>query len=196
MKKLLLLLASAILLSSCDIKQALNLVDCQYEYDSFSDVTFMGMNRSELISFAGIAKVYKFIKEPSSDVMMGLTVHLKVTNPNKGTAAMERLFYTVALDSVEVGEGCSTEPFEVLGGTSADLPLKLNVSMNKLLSTDNRPIVMNLAKNAIGRSKVPTKITVNLRPVIRVAGIALGVPKAIPLTFDYGGEEEKTEETK
>jgi len=188
-------MASAILLSSCDIKQALNLVDCQYDYDSFSDVTFMGMTSSELVSFSGMAKVYRFIKDPSSDVMLGFTLHLKVTNPNKGTAAMERLFYTVALDSIEVGEGMSTEPFEVLGNASADLPLKLNVSLNKLLAKENRPIVMNLAKNAIGKSKTPTKITVNLRPVIRVAGVALGVPKAIPVSFDYGGEEQPAEES-
>lgn len=188
-QQLLIIAVSAFALTSCSIKQALNLVDCNYEYNKVDNFSFLKMEQRELLSFAGIAKVLSYIKSPNEDATLGFTVHMNVTNPNQGTASMERLYYTVMLDSVEVGEGCCTEPFEVMAGATADLPLKLNVNMTQLLKKENRPVLTNTLKNVIHKSDVPTMITVNLRPVIRVAGIPLGVPKAIPLTFPYGGAQ-------
>lgn len=186
------LCALSLLLSSCSIKQAISLKDCTYDYDKISDITFNGMTMSELRSISGIAKLSKFMVKPTEGAMLGFTVHMKVTNPNNGVASLERLFYTVALDSIEVGEGYSAEPFSVLGGATADLPLKVKVSLNQLLSSEARPTMIKTIKNLMGRGDVPTVVTVNLRPVIRVGTVALGIPKAIPLRFNYGGKEDSS----
>ena len=150
----------------------------------------LSMTMSEIRSISGLAKLSMFMVKPTEDAMLGFTVHMKVTNPNSGVASLERLFYTVALDSIEVGEGYSAEPFSVLGGATADLPLKVKVSLNQLLSSEARPTMIKTIKNLMGRGDVPTVVTVNLRPVIRVGTIALGIPKAIPLRFNYGGKED------
>ena len=86
---------------------------------------------------------------------------------------------------MQVAEGNIPENFTVLGGTSADLALPLSFSMNQLFSGKSKASVSNLVWNAIGRGDSPSKITVNLRPVIRVGGAAMSIPKSIPLTYAY-----------
>ena len=189
-----LVIVLTLFLCGCSIVQAVKLKDCNYQYSHISDVTFLGMTRSELLSIQGIMRVTRFIKSPDKEVKMGFTLHMKVTNPNKGIASMERLYYTICLDdSVQVAEGNIPENFTVLGGTSADLALPLSFSMNQLFSGKSKASVSNLAWNAIGRGDSPSKITVNLRPVIRVGGAAMSIPKSIPLTFEYPLPERKNE---
>ncbi len=181
----------ALLVCGCSVFQALKLKDCTYEYSHVSDVTFLEMTHSELVSIQGIARVTRYLRNPTEDVKVGFTLHLKVSNPNKGIASMERLYYTVCLDdSLQVAEGSVPENFTVLGGTSANLALPLSFSMNQLFSGQGKASFRNLALNMINRGDSPSKITVNLRPVIRVGGAAMSVPKSIPLTFEYPVQED------
>jgi LEA14-like dessication related protein len=181
-----LVIVLTLFLCGCSIVQAVKLKDCIFQYSHISDVTFLEMTRSELLSIQGIMRVTRFIKSPDEEVKMGFTLHMKVTNPNKGIASMERLYYTICLDdSVQVAEGNIPENFTVLGGTSADLALPLSFSMKQLFSGKSKASVSKLAWNTIGRGDSPSKITVNLRPVIRVGGAAMSIPKSIPLTFEY-----------
>ena len=180
-----------LLVCGCSVFQALKLKDCTYEYSHISDVTFLEMTHSELVSIQGIARVTRYLRNPTEDVKVGFTLHLKVSNPNKGIASMERLYYTVCLDdSLQVAEGSVPENFTVLGGTSANLALPLSFSMNQLFSGQGKASFRKLALNMINRGDSPSKITVNLRPVIRVGGAAMSVPNNIPLTFEYPTPEE------
>ncbi len=180
-----------LLVCGCSVFQALKLKDCTYEYSHISDVTFLEMTHSELVSIQGIARVTRYLRNPTEDVKVGFTLHLKVSNPNKGIASMERLYYTVCLDdSLQVAEGSVPENFTVLGGTSAILALPLSFSMNQLFSGQGKASFRKLALNMINRGDSPSKITVNLRPVIRVGGAAMSVPNNIPLTFEYPTPEE------
>ena len=180
------LLAVLILIAGCSIVQAIKLKDCTYEYSKITDITFMEMTRSELMSISGIVRVTRFLTNPNEDVKMGFTLHMKVTNPNQGIASMERLYYTVCLDdSVQLAEGANAENFTVLGGTSADLALPLSFNMTQLFSGKSKASVRQLAWNLVGKGDAPSRFTVNLRPVIRVGGAAMSIPKSIPLTFEY-----------
>jgi hypothetical protein len=62
--------------------------------------------------------------------------------------------------------------------------------MNQLFSGQGKASFRKLALNMINRGDSPSKITVNLRPVIRVGGAAMSVPNNIPLTFEYPTPEE------
>ncbi|MCQ2342328.1 MAG: hypothetical protein MJZ75_02380 [Paludibacteraceae bacterium] len=182
------------LMSSCSITQAVKLKDCQYSYSHISDITFMDMVGKERRSIAGIAQMTRAIMGKTDKVTLGCTIHLKVNNPNKQTASMDRLFYTVALDSIMIAEGCNTEAFIVAGESSADMPLKLSVDIKTLLSNHSRSTVINMLKNFLNMSDTPSIVTVNLKPVIRVAGVSMAIPKSIPLTFEYGGKRNKAQQ--
>lgn len=179
------------LLSGCSLLQVLALKDCDYSYDQISDVKFMDMSTSELLTFSGAAKMATGLLGKSETVPLGFTIHLKVNNPNQTTASMERLYYKVSLDSVEVADGCSTEPFMVAGGATADLPLRLNLDMKNLLQSDKRAVLTKTIKNFVGVNAEPTNVTVLLKPTINMGGTPITSPAYIPVKFQYTGKNGK-----
>jgi LEA14-like dessication related protein len=106
---------------------------------------------------------------------------------------MESLYYKVSLDSVEVAEGSSMEPFMVVGGGEADLPLKINTDMKTLLQSDKRATVTKVIRNLVGVSNEPTDVTVQLKPSIRVGNGLLTSPVYFPIKFVYSGKKGSTQ---
>lgn len=194
MKKRLFILTLAVAAVFCGctvLKQAVALKDCKYMYSRMSDVTFMDMKTQEMATFSGAAKLAMGLlgNQPAP---LGFTIHLKVTNPNETTAAMESLYYKVILDSVEVAEGSSMEPFMVVGGGEADLPLKINTDMKNLLQSDKRATVTKVIRNMVGVSSEPTDVTVMLKPTLRVGNGLLTSPVYFPVKFVYSGKKTAT----
>ncbi|MCQ2348219.1 MAG: hypothetical protein MJZ65_03415 [Paludibacteraceae bacterium] len=183
------LLLAVIGLSSCNVMQAIKLKDCTYNYSHISDITFMDMTGKDRRSISGVTMITRALLGKTDKVTMGCTIHLKVTNPNKQTASMDRLFYSVALDSIQIAEGSNAEAFIVAGESTADMAIVLSVDIKTLMAQHSRATVINVLKNFLNMSDTPTLITVNLRPVIRIAGVSMAIPKAIPLTFHYGGKK-------
>lgn len=191
MKKWILGLSVVLVLSGCSILQAVALKDCTYDYKRISDVKFLNMTQKELVSISGIAKATAALLGKSSEVPLGFTVHMDVTNPNKKIASVERIYYVVELDTIQVASGCTTDPLVVPGETTVDLPLRFVFDLKSLLNGGAYPTLGNLVKNFIGLGDTPTNVTVHLKPVIRVGTVAMGIPKPIALHFTYGGKKEK-----
>ena len=186
-------IAFVVLLGSCSalhqaVQQAVALKDCKYAYSRLSDVTFMDMKTNEMATLGGAAKLAMGLlgNQPAP---LGFTIHLRVTNPNEMTAAMESMYYKVCLDSVEVAEGSSYEPFMVVGGGEADLPLRINTDMKNLLQSDKRATITKVIRNMVGVSNEPTDVTVQLKPTIRVGNSQLTSPVFIPVKFVYSGKK-------
>ena len=187
-KKWMVVTALAAVICGCTVlKQAVALKDCKYAYSRMSDITFMDMKTNEMASFAGAARLAMGLvgNQPAP---LGFTIHLKVTNPNETTAAMESLYYKVFLDSVEVAEGNSLEPFMVVGGGEADLPLKINTDVKTLLQSDKRATMTKVIRNLVGVANEPTDVTVQLKPTIRVGNSQLTSPVYFPVKFVYSGK--------
>ena len=183
----------ALVLSGCSIFQAVRLKDCTYQYTRISDVTFLEMNKQERRSIIGMVKIIKALTGFTETAPLAFTIHLKVTNPNRSMASLDRLYYAVSLDSIRVAEGYSTEPFAIPSEATADLPLHLSVDIKQLLNSDARPTVIKMLREFLGFDDEPTDILILLRPVVRVAGTPMGIPNAIPVHFTYGERDEEAD---
>jgi len=191
MKKLEIAAIFALMLGmgSCSISQAIKLKDCEYAYSHISDVTFMDMNSKERKSIAGVTMMTRALLGKTDQVRMGCTIHLRVHNPNKQTASVDKLFYTVALDSIEIAEGSLQDAFIVAGESTADMPIILSVDVKKLMQEHSKATMSNVVKNFLNMSDIPTHVTVTLKPLIRVGGTAVAMTKPIPISFEYGGKK-------
>jgi len=184
-----LLLVVATVFCGCTVlKQALALKDCKYTYSRMTDVTFMDMTTQELATFAGAAKLAMGLMG-NQPAPLGFTVHLDVENPNQTTAAMESLYYKVSLDSVEVADGASMDPFMVPAGAHADLPLRISTDMKTLLQSDKRATMTKVIRNLVGVSNEPTDVTVQIKPTVRIGNTPVTSPVYFPIKFVYSGKK-------
>jgi len=187
---LLMVLALGIM-PSCSISQAIKLKDCEYSYSHISDVTFMDMTAKDRKSIAGVTMMTRALLGKTDKVTMGCTIHIRVHNPNKQTASVDRLFYTVALDSIQIAEGSNMDAFIVAGQSTADMPIQLSVDVKELMKEHSKSTMVKTVKNFLNMSDTPTLVTVTLKPLIRVAGTAVALTKPIPISFEYGGKKEE-----
>jgi len=186
---LLILTAGLLLLSGCTaLQQAIAFKDCKYSYKSLTDITFMDLPTSQLLTFGGAAKMANGLlgKEAAP---LGFTIHLNVDNPNQFAAAVDSLYYIVSLDSVEVAEGSMPENFRVEPGERADLALPLKVDMRNIMKSDKRSIMTKTIKNMVGIGSEPVQVLVRIRPTLRVGNRKMTVPAYIPVSFEYTGKK-------
>lgn len=189
--KYLLLMLVPMIMGACNVMQAIALKDCRYTYDRVTNVTFLGLPSDDLLSFTGIYRVGEALLGKSEEVPLGFTVHLKVDNPNKRIASVDKVFYTVHLDSIQVASGSTTEPLIVPGETQVDFPLRFVFDLKTMLKSGSYPTLAKLVKNFIGMGDESTQVTIGLKPVIRVGGVAVSMPKPVKLQFAYGGKKQK-----
>lgn len=174
-------------MGGCSIMQAVALKDCNYTYDRVSNVTFLDLESKDLLSVTGVARVGKALLGKTEEVPLGFTVHIRVDNPNKKIASVDRVFYTVLLDTIQIASGCTTDALIVPGESHVDFPMRFVVDLKTMLHSGTYPTLARLVKNFIGLGDEPTMVNVRLKPVIRVGGVAMSVPKPFVLTFPYGG---------
>jgi len=191
MKKIGIILIIVAVCTACSITQAIKLKDCEYTYSHISDVTFMDMTSKERRSIAGVTMMTRALLGKTDQVRMGCTIHLRVHNPNKQTASVDKLFYNVTLDSITIAEGSMQDAFIVAGESTADMPIILSVDVKKLMQEHSKATMTNIVKNFLNMSDTPTHVTVTLKPLIRVGGTAVAMTKPIPISFEYGGKKEE-----
>lgn len=169
---------------------ALNLVQCDYSYNSLSNLSLSGMNLSgsNALSLSNIATITSILTGNANSIPMNFTVNLDVKNPNDSKASLSGLSYNLKIDGIQFTTGSLNQSFSVAGGSTQVLPLNVGFDLATLLSGGSRNSVVNIVKNFIGIGSEKSKVTLDLYPTINVSGISLKSPVAIPVSFSFGGK--------
>jgi LEA14-like dessication related protein len=182
----------ALTLSGCDVLQstlasAYNLANCDYKYNSISNLTVSGINLSKGLTPLMIPAVMAILEGKASSIPLNFTLNLDVKNPNAGTAAFQALQYIVAIDDVNITNGNFNKAFSVDGGATKLLPMELGVDIAQLMKNNSKDAVLNIVKNFIGIGDNPSKVTVQLKPSFKVGEQSFTSPVFIPVSFNFGG---------
>ena len=193
MKKIIsgILLSIMLMLSGCTALQsglsnAYNLANCDYKYNSVSDITISGINVSKGLSPLMIPKLLSILSVNASSIPMNLTMNLDVKNPNSGTAAFQALSYIISIDDIQFTTGNFRQPFSVGAGETKMLPMTIGFDIAGLMKSNSRPAIENIAKNIIGLGDKSSKVTVQLKPSFKVGDQTFTSPIYIPLSFNLG----------
>ena len=176
-------------LSGCAaLQSAYNLANCDYKYQSISNLTISEMNVSNGLTPLMIPKVLAILSGNASSIPLNFRLNVDVRNPNSGTAAFQSLNYIISIDDVQFTTGIFRQAFQVNAGETKTLPMDIGVDIAELLKNNSRSAVENIVKNFLGLSDTASKVTVQLKPSFKVGEQTFASPVYIPVNFTFGGK--------
>ena len=193
MKKIItgILFSAMLIVSGCTALQtglsnAYNLANCDYKYNSVSDITISDINVSKGLSPLMIPKVLLLLSGNTKSIPMDMTINLDVKNPNSGTAAFQALSYIVSIDDIQFTTGNFRQPFSVDAGETKRLPMTIGFDIAELMKKNSGPAIEKIAKNIIGIGNEASKVSVQIKPSFKVGEQTFTSPLYIPITFNIG----------
>ena len=182
-----------VMLSGCDITKGLqsvyNMKNCEYRYNSITNLKISGMNLSNGISILQIPQLLAILNGTASSIPLDFTLNLDVHNPNPSQAAFQALQYIIQIDDVEFTNGQLNQSFSVDAGQTAQLPIQIGVDIVTLISNNSQSAILNIVKNFIGIGNDKSNVTVHLKPTFSVGSSQITSPLYIPVSFTFGGSK-------
>lgn len=187
-------LSLALMLSGCQAFQNMlssmyNLVNCDYNYNSISNLSMSGINMSKGLTPLMIPTVLSIIEGKASSIPLDFTLNLDVKNPNNGTAAFQALKYIISIDDIEVTNGNFNQAFSVGAGESKVLPMNIGLDIAKLMQNNSRSSIQTIFLNFLGLGDKASEVTVQLKPSFKVGEQTFTSPVYIPVSFSFGGKK-------
>jgi LEA14-like dessication related protein len=170
------------------LSNAYNLANCDYKYNSISNLTISDMNVSNGLSALMIPKVLSILNGNASSIPLNFTLNLDVRNPNSGTAAFQALHYIISIDDIQFTTGNFRQAFSVGAGETKQLPMTIGLDIAELMKNNSKSAVENIVKNFLGLSDASSKVTFQLKPSFKVGEQLFTSPLYIPVNFSFGGK--------
>jgi hypothetical protein len=129
---------------SCGInkqaKQLQTLEDCIYEIRSADSVYVAGRDVSKMINnnSINISSMPEFAwAYLQKDIPLKARINLKITNPTKELAAINRFEYLVLIKGQQIASGLVDQKVSVAPGDSITVPVSVNANIYQILSSGN-----------------------------------------------------------
>ncbi len=196
MKKIFLCFALVFALSGCDVlKQiggAYNLSQCEYNYNSISNLQIAGINLGNggTIPAAKLASIATILSGGGGfqNIPLSFSLNMDVKNPNQNAAFLNSLDYSVIINDLEFTQGKMDIPIRIEPGQSQIVPLNMTVDLKNLMDRYSQPKVASTVNAFLGITPSPTTVKVNIWPKVMVGNTPIKSPAAIPIIFNFGGK--------
>ncbi|MEJ5993577.1 hypothetical protein WG904_04025 [Pedobacter sp. Du54] len=189
MKNILLLILSAIIVTSCGInKQAQQikaLEQCEYKFIDASKVTVAGTDIKKLVDQQRInlaslpALALGFLRQ---DIPLKASLTVEITNPSTNLAAINNFDYIILINKQEIANGVVDQLIQIEPGQKTQVPVQLNVNIYQFLSNGKtlEEITKFLAGSSTGTPEVGL-VTIKIKPSIRVGNELVKYPGFITI---------------
>lgn len=197
MKKitLTLVVAGAILLSSCEIFTQLasqfssvaNLANCEFNLKNVSNVSVAGVNVKNLtngnLTATDIVKLVAAYQ--SKQVPLNLNVNVDVTNPTTTQAAMTALDWILAIDGTDMANGVNSKNYTIRPSATTTVPLPVSTDLGQLFSQKGVEALKTFASSFTSEG-VSSKVGLRVRPSLSVGTTQVPFPNYITLEKKTG----------
>lgn len=168
---------ASLLLVSCSLKQAKNIQDCKFSFQSISElkannVSLDGKQSLKDLTPAEVALVSKGLM---SDMPITFTAHVKIDNPNNQSAELSALEWILLIRDVEVATGVVDEKVKIGAHQHIILPLDVETNtgiLKKFSLSEIKQIIFNIS-NSKG---LPQNSTLKVKPAIVVGKTMIKAP--------------------
>ncbi|MEN6589180.1 MAG: LEA type 2 family protein [Proteiniphilum sp.] len=196
MKKSILMLSAALLLTGCNIMNqiggAIQLSQSEYKYNSLNNIQLAGINlgNASSISVSNLASIATVLAGGSTmqTIPFSMILNMDVTNPNSSAAFLDALDYAIQINEMEFVEGKMDIPIRIEPGETKVIGIPVSVDLKNLMNRYSQERVTSEMSAFLGITPQETSVMVKLWPKLTVGGTVVKVPAAIPVVFNFGGK--------
>ena len=186
------LLVTAISFQSCDIiQQMATFTKCEFKMNSLTNTNLAGIdiqNKTDFsdLSFMDAANATKIFL--SGELPLSFNLNIETKNPNPSTAGMEKLEWILFIDDIKITTGVLNQHISIPPGETRNIPIAIKLNLIELLSGKTKSALLNFGFNLADAGDYPTRVKLDIKPTINVAGIPVEYPGYFTLKKDFGAE--------
>ena len=168
-------------LGGCGLAQLINLINCKFNLANISDITWAGINLSNIksvsdLQWSDLQKAIVAIK--NKDFRIGCNVNVNAKNETENPAKLCAFDYDLLLEGSSIAQGSSADRTTIIEPHSTKrIPVPLSMDLINIFRNGDTKNVINLARNLTdyGNGK-ESNVKVKFTPYINSAnGTGRGV---------------------
>ncbi len=177
LKKLTIILAvtvTMLFMGGCGLAQLINLINCKFSLANISDITWAGINISNIrsvsdLQWSDLQKAYQAIK--NKDFRIGCNVNVNAKNETTQPAKLCAYDYDLFLEGSSIAQGSSTTQTTLINPQSTALiHVPLSMDLYNIFKNGDAKNVINLARNLMDYGNgTESNVKVKFTPYINSA---------------------------
>ncbi|MBP5395732.1 MAG: LEA type 2 family protein [Bacteroidales bacterium] len=185
MKKGIVYIALAVLITSCDTLQQLtsitNLKNCNFALNRVDNVQVAGINVTNFNGFSAtdLLNIAACVASKKIPVVMG--VQVGVDNPGATTATVTRMEWLCTVDDKQLATGVVSDKYTVPAGGSVSIPLRVNMDAYELFSSSGVDAVKAFINSFSKENHTSSRVAVKVKPTVTVGSATVTMPNYITL---------------
>ncbi|NDV64721.1 hypothetical protein D0T60_05635 [Bacteroides sp. 224] len=163
-------------------------MNCDYKYNSISNLDLAGIRVSEGLSLTNITKATSLLSGNAASIPLNFTLNLNVNNPNQSAAFLSGLDYILSIDGIQFTTGSLSQALNVPANGNSILPLGIGFDLATLLKGESKDAASGIIKNFLGIGSQKSNVSFQIRPSFAIGGVSIPSPIYIPIEFSFGGK--------
>lgn len=187
-----LLLAGVLSFQSCDIlKQMVTFTKCEFKMNSLTNTKLVGINIQNKNSFSDLtfmdaANATRTLL--SGELPLSFNLNIETKNPNASTAAMQKMEWIIYIDDIKITTGVVDQQITIPPGETRNIPIAIKLDLKKLFNDKTKTALLNFGFNLADAGNYPTRVRLDIKPTINVAGIPIEYPGYFSLKKEFGSQ--------
>jgi hypothetical protein len=181
-----------LVLSSCiSFKRASTFSKCEFRVNDVERITLNGKSVMEKrqISDLSLNEITTLLSSiTSGPLMMDLTLLVDIRNPNKSTAAMNRIDWIMFIDDYKIMTGSTNKKVVLPPNDVVTVPLEIKSDLKEVITSGGGYALLGLALNLAGISTQINRITLKAKPYITIGSKEIAYPGYISIKTDFTSE--------
>ena len=138
-------------LGGCGLAQLINLINCKFSLANISDITWAGINLSNIksvsdLQWSDLQMALQAIK--NKDFKIGCNVNVNAKNDTEKPAKLCAFDYDLLLEGSSIAQGSSAERTTIINPQSTTrIPVPLSMDLVSIFRNGDTKNVINLARN-------------------------------------------------
>ena len=171
---IILISTTLLFLGGCGLAQLINLINCKFNLANISDITWAGINLSNIrsvsdLQWSDLQKAYQAVR--NKDFRIGCNVNVNAKNETSMPAKLCAFDYDLLLEGSSIAQGSSTSRSTIINPqTTTRIPVPLSMDLVSIFKNGDAKNVINLARNLMDYGNgQESNVKVKFTPYINTA---------------------------